>query len=145
MEDRQWYTSVEFNEYRRGCGVDDWINSLHSQTDPPATHAIILHRPLGEGRFTPRRGRLAHIFHHELAHLMGPVLPRESDGTVSGLPPRLRQVLSHLLDGEGEKQVAAQLELSRPTVHEYVTDLYRRFDVSSRAELLVRCLRRRVR
>ena len=76
---------------------------------------------------------------------MGGVLLREPDRALTGLPPRLRQVLGCLLEGDSEKQVAARLGLSRPTVHEYVTALYRLFDVSSRAELLARCLRLRPR
>lgn len=56
----------------------------------------------------------------------------------SGLPPRLRRVLAHLLQGESEKQVAARLELSPHTVHEYVKQLYRRLGVSSRSELMAR-------
>lgn len=145
LEDRDWYASATFNEHRRRGGVDDWLCSLHRLDDPPAIHTIVLHRPLGAPRFTPRERRLAHLFHHELARLMGPVLLREPDRIVSGLPPRLRQVLDLLLEGEGEKQVATRLGISRSTVHEYVVNLYRRFDVSSRAELLAHCLRRRVR
>jgi DNA-binding CsgD family transcriptional regulator len=58
------------------------------------------------------------------------------------LSPRLRQTLECLLEGDGEKQVAARLGLSRHTVHDYVTALYRRLDVSSRPELMALCLSR---
>ena len=47
------------------------------------------------------------------------------------------------MEGDSEKQVAMRMGLSRTTVHQYVTMLYRRFDVQSRAELLARVLRRR--
>jgi DNA-binding CsgD family transcriptional regulator len=53
----------------------------------------------------------------------------------------LRQTLGRLLEGDSEKQAALHLGLSRHTVHEYVTALYRRFSVTSRAELLAFCLR----
>jgi DNA-binding CsgD family transcriptional regulator len=145
LGDRQWYTSVAFNDYRRSSEVDDWINSVSRLADPPGFHVICFHRPLGESRFTARERRLVHIFHHELDHLMGPVLSRETDPIVSSLPRRLGEILDCLLEGDSEKQVASRLGLSRTTVHGYVTDLYRRFDVSSRAELLAHCLRRRVR
>jgi DNA-binding CsgD family transcriptional regulator len=49
-----------------------------------------------------------------------------------------------LLEGDSEKQVALRMGLSPTTVHQYVTMLYRRFGVQSRAELLARVLRRRV-
>ena len=54
------------------------------------------------------------------------------------LSPRQRQTLQHLLDGSGEKQIAARLGVSPHTVHHYVKVLYRHFDVSSRSELLAR-------
>jgi DNA-binding CsgD family transcriptional regulator len=58
------------------------------------------------------------------------------------LPPRQEQTLRHLLDGDSEKQVARKLELSQHTVHVYVKALYRRFGVSSRAELLAKHLKK---
>lgn len=58
------------------------------------------------------------------------------------LSPRLRQTLACLLEGDGEKQVAARLGLSAPTTHQYVTALYRHFGVRSRAQLLTHFLRR---
>jgi DNA-binding CsgD family transcriptional regulator len=57
------------------------------------------------------------------------------------LSPRLKQVLDRLLTGASEKQVAATLGISRHTTHDYVSDLYRRFAVSSRGELLAKFVR----
>jgi DNA-binding CsgD family transcriptional regulator len=56
----------------------------------------------------------------------------------SGLTPRVRQTLQHLLNGDSEKEIAIKLGLSRHTVHVYVKQLYRHFDVCSRGELLAR-------
>jgi DNA-binding NarL/FixJ family response regulator len=53
------------------------------------------------------------------------------------LSPRLREVLDLLLQGLGEKQVAHQMGLSGHTIHYYIKDLYKRFGVSARSELLV--------
>jgi DNA-binding NarL/FixJ family response regulator len=58
------------------------------------------------------------------------------------LSPRLSQTLQLLLTGDSEKQVANKLRLSRHTVHVYVKALYRRYDVSTRAELLARHFKR---
>jgi DNA-binding NarL/FixJ family response regulator len=52
------------------------------------------------------------------------------------LSPRLRQTLERLLCGDGEKQIAARLKLSTHTVHVYVKALHKRYNVSSRSELL---------
>jgi DNA-binding NarL/FixJ family response regulator len=45
-----------------------------------------------------------------------------------------------LLRGASEKQVAFDLNLSQHTVHSYAKSIYSAYRVSSRAELLVRCL-----
>jgi len=54
------------------------------------------------------------------------------------LSPRMRQTLERLLAGDSEKQIAAKLAVSPHTVHVYVKELYRGFEVSSRGELLAR-------
>ena len=61
-----------------------------------------------------------------------PIIPRQ----LPRLSPRMRQTLERLLAGDSEKQIAARLCLSQPTVHQYVTALHRHFGVSSRGELL---------
>lgn len=55
------------------------------------------------------------------------------------LSPRLRQVLSLLLEGKTKKEVAAELDLSAHTVHDYTRELYRTLGVHSRAELAFKC------
>ena len=57
-----------------------------------------------------------------------------------GLSPRERQTLQHLLAGDSEKQVARKLGIDPHTVHVHVKRLYKHFEVSSRGELLARCL-----
>jgi DNA-binding CsgD family transcriptional regulator len=52
------------------------------------------------------------------------------------LSRRMEQTLRSLLGGDSEKQVAAKLGLSQHTVHVYVKQLYKRYGVSTRAELL---------
>jgi len=54
------------------------------------------------------------------------------------LSPRMRQTLERLLAGDSEKQIAGKLGVSPHTVHVYVKELYRGFEVSSRGELLAR-------
>src|ERR1700722_8109704 len=61
---------------------------------------------------------------------------RSADRSNDALSRRQDQTLQHLLEGDNEKQVARKLSLSRHTVHVYVKALYRRYGVSSRAELL---------
>jgi DNA-binding CsgD family transcriptional regulator len=65
-----------------------------------------------------------------------------TEPAVTELSPRQEQTLGYLLAGDSEKQVARKLNLSQHTVHVYVKALYRRFGVSSRAELLARHLKK---
>ena len=60
----------------------------------------------------------------------------EDAAPVPGLSPRESQTLGRLLKGFSEKQIALALSISRHTVHIYVKQLYRRFRVNSRSELL---------
>jgi DNA-binding CsgD family transcriptional regulator len=63
-------------------------------------------------------------------------------GDVADLSPRMLQTLRSLLEGDSEKQAAAKLGLSPHTIHVYVKALYKRYNVSSRGELLARWVKR---
>jgi len=52
------------------------------------------------------------------------------------LSPAHRRLLLQLLSHKSEKEIADILGLSRATTHKYVTDVYRSFNVSSRAGLM---------
>jgi DNA-binding NarL/FixJ family response regulator len=54
----------------------------------------------------------------------------------SHLSQREREVLSGLLRGKSEMQIAEDLFLAKGTVHKYVMLLYREFGVTTRAELM---------
>jgi DNA-binding NarL/FixJ family response regulator len=55
---------------------------------------------------------------------------------IEQLTPREREILLLLLAGESEKQIAAQLSRSINTVHTFVRQIYRQYEVSSRGELM---------
>jgi DNA-binding CsgD family transcriptional regulator len=65
---------------------------------------------------------------------------RVPEQVTSGLPPRQAQVLTGLVAGHSEKEIASQLGLSPHTVHDHVKALYRRFHASGRADLVARAL-----
>ena len=66
-----------------------------------------------------------------------PALPR------TDLSRRLRQTLDALVTtGDSEKQIADRLGISPHTTHQYVKALFRRFGVSSRAELMAKAAAR---
>lgn len=139
VSDREWYRSAAF-AYRRRAHCD---HQLTSMCQVSSTHAccIAIHRGTNERDFSERERRLLKLFHIELGRLIGGPLASGLSHE-QALSPRLRQTLSCLVDGDSEKQVAARMGLSRTTVHQYVTMLYRRYGVHSRAELMVKVLRR---
>jgi DNA-binding CsgD family transcriptional regulator len=142
VDDPSWYGSDCFDRYHRPAGVDHCTISLCDLPAAGTTSLISLHRVPGERDFSGRERRLLHLFHGELGRLVGTALVAAGAGDRAGLSRRLRQTLDCLLEGDCEKQVAARLELSVTTVHQYVTALYRHFGVASRAELMARFIRR---
>ena len=77
----------------------------------------------------------------EFCRVLGARFSAPAPDLIAGLTPRHVQTLQRLLLGDSEKEIAARLKVSPNTVHVYVKALYRRFDVSSRGELLARFVR----
>jgi DNA-binding CsgD family transcriptional regulator len=143
VDDPEWYRSVEFNEIMRPMEQDDLLFSFAPVDGGRAMVGLSSTRMLGDRRFAPRERRLLRLFHAELSRHMGSALVRTPADLFACLPPRLRRTLDCLLEGDSEGQAALRLGLSRHTVHEYVTKLYRHFGVARRAELMARCARLR--
>lgn len=136
VTDREWYRSPHFHDHWRPARVDQYVVAIGA--GPAASTLFNVGRKLGRGAFTRREVRLVGLLHAELTRLLGGPLATGSADPLAGLPPRLREVLGCLHDGDGEKQAAARLGLSRHTVHDYVKELHRRFGAASRGELLAR-------
>jgi hypothetical protein len=142
VTDREWYGSVCYNEYHRVIRLDHCLGSPLELSPDGSFTCIILHRTVGEQDFSERQSRLLRLFHAELGRLIGPVLITPSDRSAQpGFGPGSGGVQC-LLQGDAEKQVAARMRLSTATVHQYVSALYRHYQVTSRGELLSRVLRR---
>ena len=140
IDDRAWYGCDNFEQTMRPWDVDDRIHSVVSL--PNGVRASIsLVRAKSERPFSERDSEVLALFHSHVGALYHVAPPPEVEA-VNSLPPRLRPVLMHLLEGDAEKQVAGKLGLSRHTIHAYTKDLYRRFGVNSRGELLARFRRR---
>jgi DNA-binding CsgD family transcriptional regulator len=140
VPDRAWYRSASFDLYRRAGGVDHAMVSLLPLPEDGVFSVLTLNRRLGDRDFSVRERRWLSFVHAEVGRLIGTALARGSGRGRPALSPRLRQTLACLLEGASEKQVASQLGLSRATVHQYVTALYRHYRVQSRAQLLVHVL-----
>lgn len=99
---------------------------------------LAFHRASERGPLTVREVNLARLYASEVVRRLAE-LPMHDRPL---LPPRLRATLDWLLKGASEKEIAAELGLSTHTVHQYVKALYRVFGVTSRPQLMARCLGR---
>lgn len=64
------------------------------------------------------------------------------DSVVAKLSPAQRAVLRHVLAAKSQKEIAAAMNVSAGTAHNYVTRLLKLFRVHSTAELIVACYER---
>jgi DNA-binding CsgD family transcriptional regulator len=142
VDDRTWYGSEAYNEWCIPMGFDDVLISRNAQSKSQLSLTISVHRAIRAPGFGRRQRQLVQLLQQETARLIGTALAAPGEPSLLALSPRLRQTLVSLLEGDGEKQTAARLGLSRPTVHQYVGQLYRHFGVNDRAELLSLFLRR---
>lgn len=134
----EWRESAFFNDVVKHGHLDDGMYA-QDQTEPGKLRMLSINRALGDHPFGQRDNRLLKLLNVELARLLGRKVARLGEPTVMDLPPRQRQVLICLMQGDTERQTAIQLGLSPHTVHDYVKSLHTRFGVRSRAELLCRC------
>jgi DNA-binding CsgD family transcriptional regulator len=133
-----WLRSEFFNLYVKQTKVDDGIFA-HQQLAPGVMCWMFVNRALGDRPFDARQCRLMALLNRELARLRGTKLAPSGEISVTELPPRLREVLIRLMQGDSEKQIAQRLAISPHTVHDYIKQMHARFGVRSRGELLARC------
>jgi DNA-binding CsgD family transcriptional regulator len=142
VADRVYYRSPVFDRYLRPGNVHHRLASILPTAGGGAICLLHLHRFHGDRDFSLRERALLDFFHREIGPLVGRALVSAAEPTPEGLSPRLRQTLACLVEGDSEKQVAARLGVSRATAHQYVTELYRRFVVNSRGQLLAHVVKR---
>ncbi|HEY2589158.1 MAG TPA: LuxR C-terminal-related transcriptional regulator [Tepidisphaeraceae bacterium] len=137
-DERTWYGSEYFNEVLRPGRLDHYVLSVMPVPENRVFSTIGLTGGLGDAPYGPREVGILRMLHAELACLWRtPGLQPVPDWRKS-LSPRLAQVLEGLERGLSEKQIARDLGLSRPTVHNHITRLHRLLDVNSRGELLAK-------
>lgn len=141
LPEREYYTSDVYQDYFRPTRLDPFL-TCGKLTRGGTFHYCCYQRALGDRSFGDREMALLRLAHEELVPLIGTALASVSEPCLADLPTRQRQTLACLLEGDGEKQVAARLGIGIATVHTYVKALYRHFHVTGRAELLAWFVRR---
>jgi DNA-binding CsgD family transcriptional regulator len=143
LDQAEYHSSPMYLNFRKQMDCDDFVVSIRVVDFPKRPEAIGIDRPHGAQPFGQREVTLLKLLHDEVAPLVGVRLTTEAHLCRDGLSKRLRETLALLLEGHSEKQVAAAMQLHVRTVHDYVTLLYRHFQVSSRAELMAYFVRRK--
>jgi DNA-binding CsgD family transcriptional regulator len=101
---------------------------------------FLLHRRVDRLPLSPTDANLVRLFVCEVAR-RAKCIELPTAARAEELTPRLRVTLGWLLRGASEKEIACHLGLSVHTVHQYVKSLYRTLGVTSRPQLMARCLR----
>jgi DNA-binding CsgD family transcriptional regulator len=142
--DREWYPSASYQVVHRTLGVDHvlWCFRSIGRGAVDEFSGAMLYRAIGRRDFSGRDRLVVREAHAAVAPLIGGALARFNEPSPSDLARRARQVLGCLLEGDGDKQIASRLRLSRFTVNQYTKLIFRHFGVNTRPELLARWIRR---
>lgn len=138
VSDGDWNASPVSGIWR-AAGFDDFIMAIYPLS--ASSHSAVgYHRRLGRPRFTSREEAVVHaVFQH--IQWLHPTAISPAGRTAITLSPRERQVIMLLMDGNPRKQIAASMGISPHTVTDYLKEIYRKFGVRSRAELLSKFIR----
>ena len=139
ISDDQWYASDLYNQFRLPAGVDDFVYSIHLLGEGKISN-MAFYRTCDTEPFSDRDRFIIHLVSSEVRWLHETGNDTPAADYVAGLSQRLSQVLIFLLSGDSKKQIAAKLRVSFHTVDDYIKQLHRRFEVSSRGELLAKFL-----
>lgn len=147
LSPREWYRHAYVQEVLKRVNVDPFV-AIFEPVGEAGYAFLSLRRDWRDRPFSKRARRILELFGSSTGRLLWSRddLPKSfatPNDPLSGLSARRSEVLQHLLDGASEKEIAIQLCRSPHTVHRHVTDLYRHFGVSTRAELLARFIEQR--
>lgn len=144
VPDGEWYPTPYFERIQLALGFDhSLVSFLALPNKAGANNGICLCRGADIRRdFDPRDRVRIQEANAAITSLLDGPLARFDEPCPTRLPPRVRQVLTCLLEGDSDKQVAVRLRISPHTVNQYVKTIFTRFGVTTRAELLARWIKR---
>lgn len=139
-----WLRDVLVRQHLAAIGTVDGVISMWSSSRDHAVF-LIVHRRASDPPFTREDAALVSLMLRSIAPFADRELARRAERSAhADLSQREREVLLMLLAGDSEKQIAAALHRSVNTVHTFVKQIYRRFSVSSRGELMAQFVDRTV-
>jgi hypothetical protein len=136
IPDKDWYRAEFVNEVKFKMKIDDAIYCDYPLLEKNIRVGFGLNRLRGDKPFGEREKQIIDLLNTHLGWFYRQLvaeIPSERS-----LPPSLRRVLTELLTGASEKQIARKLRLSAYTIHDHIKKLYKHYAVSSRPELMAR-------
>lgn len=141
--DREWYDSQAYESTTYLMGFDDELcGFMPIGTADGDMQCLIIYRDKLKRRFTQAERNRLRVFMESIQPLVGGALAGFREIRPTDLPPRVREVLACILEGDSDKQIAKRLQISLYTVQQYTKQIYRFFQVEGRSELLSRWIRR---
>lgn len=140
VSDAEWYAHPYVTDCRRPGGVDGVLYASTPLPDEDGLHLSFgLHRGWGEAQFTAEDVLHVRTLLESLDWLIeGRRHEHRGQAVLVELTPRLRQTLACLIEGQTEKQAAADLGISPHTIHQYAKRIYKMLGASTRGELVAR-------
>ena len=136
LVDPDWFESHYYRAHYQRLGTTDAIWVVFPVNKDAESYFGIFRAPDSPPFTEAEQGVVAYAlrgikwFHRQLMLSHGLLVAATS------LTPTERRVLHLLLTGLPEKLIAAELERSHHTVHEYITAIYRKFGINNRAALM---------
>lgn len=138
LPDAEFYASPAGQAWNT-LGFDHFLFAVFP-LDRCAHSAIGLHRRVGRPPFSERDRLLVHVAWTQVEWLHRESLNLPIRGEVVQLSLRERQVLILLLGEKTREEAAVALHLSPHTIGDFIKGIYRKLEVSSRAQLLAKFL-----
>jgi DNA-binding CsgD family transcriptional regulator len=135
FDDDIWLSSELQKRYFEPAGFGEFLSSVYPLGDKFFS-SICFVRGLGQPPFTGREVCIVHLITEEIDWLHRQGIDVPAGLQIPELSTRQRQVLLRVMAGDSEKQIARLLSLSPHTVHDHMKQIYLRFGVNSRTELL---------
>ncbi|MEM7228812.1 MAG: helix-turn-helix transcriptional regulator [Planctomycetota bacterium] len=134
--DARWYESTLYAQFYKPLECDDAFSMAWLVNSSTIMNARIF-RQTGSTPFTPHECTMASLFFRALIPFVTPATLAEQGDAVHDLLTVAQQQVLHLaLTGISERDIAGKLHRSQHTVHSHLKEIYRRFNVGSRPELM---------
>jgi len=145
VDDHNWYRSRFVDYYRRAAEVDDCIVSGWRMS-PTTIVGFGWNRDKHDGQFSEREENIISLLNQSLDWLCRTAEQKtrvNQQERRHRLPPSIQSTLGLLLDKYSEREIAQLRGLSPHTIHDHIKQIYRIFNVHSRAELQAKLLRKK--